>query len=44
LPYLTNANNYAPTMMLAEKSADLILGNKPLVERVDFYRHKNISQ
>jgi len=41
MPYLTNANNYAPTMMLAEKAADLILENEPLVEHVDFYRHKN---
>jgi hypothetical protein len=28
--YVTNGNIYAPTMMLAEKSADLILGNTPL--------------
>jgi len=40
MPYLTNANNYAPTMMLAEKAADLILENEPLVAQVDFYRHK----
>jgi choline dehydrogenase len=40
LPYLTNANNYAPTMMLAEKAADLILGNTPLVAHVDYYRHQ----
>lgn len=40
MPYITNANNYAPTMMVAEKAADLILGNEPLVEQVDFYRHK----
>lgn len=40
LPYVPNANNYAPTMMVAEKAADLILGNEPLVERVDFYCHK----
>ena len=30
LRYVTNGNIYAPTMMLAEKSADLILGNTPL--------------
>lgn len=40
LPYVPNANNYAPTMMLAEKAADLILGNTPLVAEVEFYRHK----
>jgi choline dehydrogenase len=41
MPYVTNANIYAPVMMLAEKSADLILGNEPLPpERVEFYRHR----
>jgi choline dehydrogenase len=30
MPYVTNGNIYAPIMMLAEKSADLILGNTPL--------------
>jgi len=39
IPYLTNANNYAPTMMLAEKAADLILGEESLVNKVEFYRH-----
>jgi choline dehydrogenase len=40
MPYVTNANIYAPVMMLAEKAADLILGNTPLVpEHVPFYRH-----
>jgi choline dehydrogenase len=30
MPSITNGNIYAPVMMLAEKSADLILGNTPL--------------
>ena len=30
MPTLTNGNIYAPVMMVAEKSADLILGNTPL--------------
>jgi choline dehydrogenase len=30
LPSITNANLYAPTMMVAEKAADLILGVTPL--------------
>ncbi|GGT07907.1 choline dehydrogenase [Planobispora rosea] len=41
MPYVTNGNIYAPVMMLAEKSADLILGNTPLPpEHVEFYRHR----
>jgi choline dehydrogenase len=41
MPYVTNGNIYAPVMMLAEKAADLILGNTPLLpERVEFYRHR----
>jgi choline dehydrogenase len=40
LPYITNANNYAPTMMLAEKAADQILEKETLVEKVEFYLHK----
>jgi choline dehydrogenase len=40
MPYVTNGNIYAPVMMLAEKAADLILGNTPLApERTEFYRH-----
>jgi choline dehydrogenase len=40
MPYVTNANIYAPVMMVAEKAADLILGNTPLPpSSVDFYRH-----
>ncbi len=39
-PYVTNGNIYAPTMMVAEKAADLIRGNTPLPpETVPFYRH-----
>jgi choline dehydrogenase len=39
--YVTNGNIYAPVMMLAEKAADLILGNTPLApEPVDWYRHQ----
>jgi choline dehydrogenase len=30
MPYVTNGNIYAPVMMIAEKSADIILGNTPL--------------
>ena len=40
MPYVTNGNIYAPVMMVAEKAADIILGNLPLApETVDFYRH-----
>jgi choline dehydrogenase len=41
MPYVTNGNIYAPVMMVAEKAADLILGNLPLApEPIDFYRHR----
>ncbi len=41
MPYVTNGNIYAPVMMLAEKAADLVLGNTPLApEPVEFYRHR----
>jgi len=44
MPYVTNGNIYAPIMMMAEKAADLILGNTPLApEHVDFYRHRPAS-
>jgi len=39
MPYVTNGNIYAPVMMVAEKAADLILGNQPLSPaEVNFYR------
>jgi choline dehydrogenase len=41
MPYVTNGNIYAPVMMLAEKAADLVLGNTPLApEHAEFYRHQ----
>ena len=40
LPYVTNGNIYAPVMMVAEKGADLLLGNTPPAPlEVEFYRH-----
>ncbi len=38
-PYVTNANIYAPTMMVAERAADLILGKQPLPpQETPYYR------
>jgi choline dehydrogenase len=39
--YVTNGNIYAPVMMMAEKAADLILGNTPLTpEHQKFFRSR----
>ena len=44
MPYVTNGNIYAPIMMLAEKAADLILGNTPLApSTAPFYRYRDNS-
>jgi choline dehydrogenase len=41
LRYVTNGNIYAPTMMVAEKAADLIRGLTPLpAQPIPFYRHE----
>ncbi len=40
--YVTNGNIYAPVMMMAEKAADLILGNTPLEpQHTEYYRHQS---
>jgi len=42
MPTITHANIYAPTMMIAEKSADGINGVNPLPpEPIPFYRHRD---
>ena len=42
MPFVTNGNIYAPVMMMAEKAADLILGQTPLPpSAAPFYQHRN---
>nr|MBA3490280.1 choline dehydrogenase [Longispora sp. (in: high G+C Gram-positive bacteria)] len=44
MPYVTNGNIYAPVMMIAEKAADLILGDTPLPPTpVEYYRHEKVG-
>jgi choline dehydrogenase len=44
MPYVTNGNIYAPVMMVAEKAADLVLGNTPLpAATLSFYRHQTAA-
>ena len=41
-PFVPNGNIYAPTMMVAERAADLIRGNTPLPPSdASFYRHES---
>ncbi|MBA2464907.1 MAG: choline dehydrogenase, partial [Nocardioidaceae bacterium] len=42
MPYITNGNIYAPVMMVAEKAADLIMGNTSLpASEAPFYRFRD---
>lgn len=41
MPYVTNGNLYAPTMMVAEKAADILMGNSAMEAlELPFYVHE----
>ncbi len=45
MPTVTNGNIYAPTMMIAERAADLVLGNEPLpADHTPVYRAPNAGR